>query len=119
VPQRDRPGAFEAFNDRGVGGGVCLGKGFEPMCGGRAHEVDVLFHREGDAVEGRQVIAGNHRPLVCFGSGCERLVGPEGRDRVDRRIDRLYSSKMGLDHLSARYDSGADRPRKFDGGQTP
>src|SRR4029453_19531836 len=84
----DSSGRLQAFNDRSISTRIGVGQCPQALSSWRASDVEIVFHREGHAVEGSQVSTGGNRAVSRLGR-LQRLLGHDDDNRVARVVDRL------------------------------
>jgi hypothetical protein len=103
---------------RGVLPGNRVPQGGKPLGRGRPCDVDVLFDRDGDAMQRSESGACGHGLVGGF-RGVEGLVPEHHREGVDVRVHYVNAIKMGLHYLTTGDLPLSYRPRKVCGSQTP
>ncbi|MGA2126396.1 MAG: hypothetical protein ABSG76_09615 [Xanthobacteraceae bacterium] len=95
---RYRAGRAHALDDRCIRWrhGVCQRR--HPPGRGQAGQIDIFLHREGNAMQGPDRLAGGDLPVGRDGAGAG-LVGHDPDHGVESGICRIDASQMRIDHF--------------------
>ena len=108
-------GVVEALGDGGVSGGNTVAKWFSPVGGGYVGGIEEIFSPPWDAVEWAAVVAIGYLGVSGFRLR-QSVVGGEGDDAVELRIELLDTIQINLGKALACQFAGFDPPREFGHG---